>query len=392
MRRLVEFPVVGVTGEEFRSGGGHEDDVFDATGAETGVVKAGLDGHDRVFSQNVINGAVHPGRLVHGEAEAMTGAMEKPGSARGRVRGLVAAGGENLDAFAVNHSAIGTGADSFERRELGGADGGDEGALGVVGPPPQEGARHVAVVTRGRDAREDVDDDELIWPEGSGTPLMGVAGLVAASDDGVGRDAARLQNCDLDGELEHFTRHPFSPVKQFPTGDRAGAENIFRGREAEGAETIALANGGGFSGGFDFARGEERAVGDFEVEAEFEEFFVNPGGEIFGNREARLREILCEEINKLGGAGFAFRPEVAGALYVKLQREDDVERGRFFDPPEFERADHGVFLAAQAEGDERVGHVNATEIKRVGTPRGVGVKERRREGFGSHERSVAGRL
>ncbi|MEY4816666.1 MAG: hypothetical protein RLZZ162_3739 [Verrucomicrobiota bacterium] len=390
MRRLAEFPLVGIWGEKFRSGGSHEDDVFDATGAETGVVKAGLDGHDGVFSQNVINGAAHPGQLVHGETEAMPGAMEKPGSARGRVRSLVAAGGEHFDAFAVNQSAIGTGADSGECRELGGADGGDEGALGFIGPPPQESARHVAVVARGRDAREDVDDDELIWPEGSGAPLMGVAGLVAAGDDGVGRDAARLQNGDLDGELEHFTRHPFPAVQQFPAGDRAGAENVFRGREAEGAESIAFANGGGFSGGFDFACGKERTIGDFEVEAEFAEFLVNPSGEIFWNREARLRKILCEEIDKFGGAEFAIRPEVAGAFHVRFQREDDVERGCFFDPPELERSDHGVFFAPHAEGDERVGHFDATKVKGVGAACGVGVKEGRREGFGSHERAVAG--
>ena len=82
MRRLAEFPLVGIWGEKFRSGGSHEDDVFDATGAETGVVKAGLDGHDGVFSQNVINGAAHPGQLVHGETEAMTGAMADENVAR----------------------------------------------------------------------------------------------------------------------------------------------------------------------------------------------------------------------------------------------------------------------------------------------------------------------
>ena len=50
--------------------------------------------------------------------------------------------------------------------------------------------------------------------------------------------------------------------------DLGGAEDRFGGGDAEGGAAVALADGGGFGGGFDFAGGEDGAVGEFEGDAE----------------------------------------------------------------------------------------------------------------------------
>ena len=97
------------------------------------------------------------------------------------------------------------------------------------------------------------------------------------------------------------------------------------------------------------------------------------------------------EASRRGGPGAAAGPACAGALGVGFEREDDVEGGGFLDAAEFEGADHGVFLAVEAKGDEGVGDADAAEIERVGAALGVGVEEGRREGFGGQEEKGAKR-
>jgi len=133
--------------------------------------------------------------------------------------------------------------------------------------------------------------------------------------------------------------------------------------------------GGPLGGRLEFALREEEALGDLEVEAKFEKLVIDARREIARNRESLLTEILGEEIDHLGRAGLALRPELAGALEEAFEREDDVEGGVFPHAAELERADDGVFLAARAEGDEGVGHAHAAEVERVGAAFGIGVEE-----------------
>ena len=232
-----------------------------------------------------------------------------------------------------------------------------------------------------RDARENIDDDEFAGAQRAGAAVVRIARLIAAGDDGVGGDAAGLEDRDLDGKFEDLARDEFAAVEKFAAGDFAGAENFFGGGEAQRAAPVAFANGGGLGGCLDLALGKECAFRHFEIEAEFEEFFVNARGEIGGHGETRLPKIFRHEGDDLRRADLALRPEFAGALEKILQREDDVEVGGAFDATEFERADDGVFFAAQAEAHERVGHLDPAEVERVGAMFGGGVEEERGGGF-----------
>ena len=91
------------------------------------------------------------------------------------------------------------------------------------------------------------------------------------------------------------------------------------------------------------------------------------------------------------GRGLRRRVDEGGEAGRGHEREDDVEGGGFLDAAEFEGADHGVFLAAEAEGDEGVGDADAAEIERVRAALSVGVEEGWREGFGGQEEKGAKR-
>lgn len=356
-------------------------DIFDPAAPEAGVVEPGFDSNDRAFEQGVVDGAAHAREFVHGETEAVTRAVEKADGARGGAFRLVAAGGKDIDAAAVDVATVGAGADLLECGELGGPDGGDQCALGFAGTAAEKCAGHIAVIAGSGDARENIDDDQFVRANRAGAAFVRIARLVSAGDDGIGGNPAGLKDGDLDGELKQLACDKAAAMEELTPGNFARAEDFFGSGKAERTQAVALADSFGLRRGFDFPFRKERAGGDFEIETEFEEFVENSRGEIVRDGEAGLFELFRDEENHLGGTDCALGPEFASALHIGLKGENTIEVGGLFNPAKLQGTDDGVFLAAEAKGHERVGDIDAAEIERVGAAFGVGVEERRRRIF-----------
>ncbi len=215
---------------------------------------------------------------------------------------------------------------------------------------------------------------------------MRVARLVAARDDGVARLAAGFLDSDVDEETQALRRERFAAMDERAALDAGGAEDFFRRRETHGAQAVAGADGSGFGGGLELALGEEQAVGELQAQAGARELGVEAGREVVRDAEALRAEFAGEAEDHLGDAGARaeLRP---GLLQPVLARQHDVEAPGAFHAAEFERALHGVFLAAGAEGHERVMHRDAAVVEHVGAGVGVGVEQGRERG-GHRDRRI----
>ncbi len=366
-------------GEEFGAFGGDLDDVFDAAAAEAGVIETGFDGDDGPGSKRKRAGGGETGSFVDGEAEPVAGAVEETGRTGFGARGFVAGGGEGVDDLLVNVAAFDAGADGFRGGELGGADGFDETVMGVGGASAEVSARHVAEVSGFCYTREDVDDDELVRSEGAVTALVRIAGLIAAGDNGGAVGLSALgHDGGFDGEAKTFGRERFTLLEKGAAANLGGTEDGFGDGETDGAEAIALADGGGFGGGFDFPFGEERTAGELEFQAEFSEAEEEGGRKVVGDAEGVDAVSAGGGGDGFGGADVLVREKFGGSITPDLEGEDGVEDAGFFDASEFEGGLEGDATAAGAEGDERIMDIDAAEVELVGAGDGVGVKERRK--------------
>lgn len=379
-----ELPSVGITGEEARAGGVDLDDILDAAAAEAGVIEAGLDGDDGAGPKNLGVG-VDAGCFVDGEAETVPGAMEEAGRAGSGAGGGVAAGGESLGASGVDVSAIDLGAHAGEGGALGGGDGVDEIALGSGGAAAEEGARHVAVVAGADDAGEDINDDELVGAKRAGAAAVGVASLVAAGDDGIGRVAAGGEAGDLDGVAHALAGKRFAVEEEAAALDGGGAEEFFGGGEAGGGAAVAFANGAGFGYGLDFAGGEDGIGEEGDLEAAGEERRVQKGGKIGGHNEVRSFQFARELEDDLGDRGALLVAAAGGGgVGQGLEGEDLVEGGFLKGATEFEGVEHANFFGADLDGDEGVVDLEAGEVAEIGATLGIREKKERRGGHGKN--------
>ena len=106
-------------------------------------------------------------------------------------------------------------------------------------------------------------------------------------------------------------------------------------------------------------------------------------------RFAPACKIVTTELgDDFGGADCMPGETFFGAFTPGLERQDLVEGSRFPDAAELERALHGEAFLADAEGDERIVHVNPTEIELVGAGAGVGIEKRRERRTGNREKRI----
>jgi len=197
---------------------------------------------------------------------------------------------------------------------------------------------------------------------------------------GVGRGGPGGETGGLAGELRALARARVTWVEERGAPNLAGAEHARSGGEANGAATVSLAQCGDFGGGFDFAFGKQRAVGDREIEAELETFFVNRGRGILGPGSRRLAPLGGEDEHDVGGAGLGLGPDLAGFGEVGLEREDAIESGVAADATKLQRAHDRIVLPVRGQSHKRIRHGDATKVERIGATLGVGVEQGRRGG------------
>ena len=247
---------------------------------------------------------------------------------------------------------------------------------------------HVTEVTGRRHARENIENDEVVGPERAGAAVVRIAGLVAAGDDGVEGRAALAEDGALDGEAEDLRRERPAGIAKRAALRPRGAEDGLGGGEADGAEAVALADGGGLGVGLDLAIGKHRAVGRLEFHAEGAQFQEEGDGKVIGDAEAADVVGARELGDDLGRADLAAGPTRGGAGVPVGEGQDGVEGAGLLDPPEFEGVLERDALFADPEGDEGVMHADAAEVELIGAGAGVGVEQGRKSGSGHEEREV----
>ena len=314
------------------------------------------------------------------ETEAVAGAVEKSNRAVLGALGLIAGPGKAVRARGVHGATVHAGADRLGGEYLGLAHGGDEPPLHFAGTALEVGAGHVAVIAGLQDARENIDDDELVRTEQTGAAFVRVAGLVATSHDGVAGVAALLTDGRFQLEAESLRGQHLAAMDEGAALDLRGPQNAFGHGETDRAEPVALTDAGGLPRGLDFPLGEQQAVGELELQAELGESEVEGSGKIVRDPESALAVGPGEGGDDLGNAGLG-AVALLGLGQPRLLRQDDVEGAGALDAAEFQRPLRGDLLPAGAKGNERVVHLDPAEIEHVGAGVGVGVKEGRGIGF-----------
>ena len=120
----------------------------------------------------------------------------------------------------MDRLAVRPGARGLDGHALAFLHGEPELALRVGGAALDDGARHVAVVTGRRVTREKVEDDEFARTEWSAAAVVRIASLFAARDDGVGRQAASVQDGAVDLGAQALAGEDAAAPVEFRAGGR----------------------------------------------------------------------------------------------------------------------------------------------------------------------------
>ena len=94
---------------------------------------------------------------------------------------------------------------------------------------------------------------------------------------------------------------------------------------------------------------------------------------------------LGDEEDDLGGAGRRAGPALAGLVAQRFKGQHLVEGGFLAGAAVFQGIEHADLATADAQGDERVGYVQAGEVTHVAVPGGVGVEEDGLLGGNAHD-------
>lgn len=311
---------------------------------------------------------------MHVESESVAGPVEETDGALGGGLGFKTMPGKNIEALLVNVATVDAGAHGGECRELGVPHGGDEGMLGVTGAAFEKCAGHVAVVTGGGDARENIDDDECVGAQGAVAVFMWITGLIAAGGDGVGRVGTGLEAGDFYSGLQALGREGASVEDEFAGFYSRISQEAFGGGDTGGAAAITLTKGADLGGGFYFAFGKKLCDGG-ERQAVCAQAITKTGGEIVGDRKGFGAVAGGEERDDLGGTGAVAGPLFLSAGSQRLERNDFVETRCFAGASVFECIEHSDFFAMDAQGDHGIGHIEPAEVEQIGATGGVGVKQ-----------------
>ncbi len=367
---LFQLPVVVVSREHLRFVGSDLNNILDAAAAKTWVIEAGLDRDDGAFEQFSFHGS-DSGGFVDIKPESVTGAMEKADGAFRRELGFVAALFEHAIALSVDQIAHDSRFDLLEGGLLGGGHGGDEITLGVTGRAPEERAGHVAKITGGGDTRENIENDQIVGTQGTAATAVGIAGLITASDNGVGRDGAFFQTGDLNREAEPFTGQRLALEHQFFALDRGIPQNGFGGGEAGGGAAIPLSDHSGFFVALAFAVRKNSPIDHVDIEAEIEEFDQEEGRELAGNIKRLDAEFFGQHGNLIRRAGRRDAGLLGGGGQL-FEGHDFIQRGFLETASELEGVEHANPFVTDLNSNERVVNFEAAEIAEIGGSVSVG--------------------
>ncbi len=334
-----------------------------AHAAEAGHVDSRLHGEDLAGLEN---GFGKSRRLVDFQAEAVAGAVEKSLPAAVFNLGRIALVGEEFFHHVVDDAAFDPGFHRIEGEFLALQAGVPKSALLLAGAAPNDRAGDVAVEARANVAWEDVEDEELVGKKLTRSAMVGIAGLLATSDDRV--PAGLAPGTDHGGF--HLDAEEFGGQVRAVEGQRAVLQNL-RGAEdfdATGHSDLRDADGifqsMDLGSGFDFALWHKRAANGLHIDAGFFQIAGVAEGKI--RRDFNLTDIFGEEPGRDDfrvGGGFA--RSFFGEFGKFGEGLDGINLRFGAATIDFEVAEQNVFFAYRLKIRKGVGRAEPAEIKQV---------------------------
>src|SRR5215470_12782688 len=330
----------------------HEHHVLDAHRPTSRVVETRLDCHHVVGLELVVEPA-DARQLVDVETDAVTGAVEEPLVSSAHDPGGVAAGFHRPRNLCMDGPAGGAVADQLDAPEL-------RGQHGVVDSPELVGglaldhrARHVREIVAGRGAREDVEDDPLVWADGPGALVVGVDPLVTAGDDGVLSDAIVLHQGDVDDLLEVLRGERAALPDHLVIPDHALPEHVEGGGERALGVTLRLLDGRHLLGRLDHPLREERLRSHLHPDAPLSESVRRLQREVCGHLDLTSAIVLEDEGDGVGEARLG--PALFGLRLPLGERQNLVHLRLLPGPIDLQVRHEENFLPIDLREYERIG-------------------------------------
>ena len=306
------------------------------------------------------------------QAQSVAGAMEKALHATVAFAGLVAFLIEKLPHRLVHFNAANIGLHLFEGDLLSARDGLIELAHRFVSAPFDNRPRDVAEVAGFLRARENVDDDGFVRPQGAMPLLVRIAGLSPTGDDGVGRQTASLNNGDIDDRAQFFGSQRDVVIHQPSSLADPG---VFEGLNAFGEPDLGHHQGGAdlfhFVGRLEFPFGEKVPFTDLDLDFQPAEFARQPVGKAVWN-EHFSEPFFLQNFPDDGGETGRLDSVTLELIDVMRPGEHAAMARLFAGAVDLQVVHHDVALAPDAKVNEGIGDEHPHGVEHVGVMLAVG--------------------